>query len=261
VLRYLVIDCNYVEEILTFFVGERDSNRGPLPDDGLRRFVVSIESPSLTLTTVVRGMLRNRGCQTDTMIRQRYSVKVFSVLRLIAQALKRLHCQGFVHGDLCLESCGKFEEKWKLINLLGVQRIGEAIDSSRLSFSAPPEAVQSFTHVGSYQRSAFRDDLVAHPSLDLWAYGKVAFEVLVGQPLISSDINDSFDDESLKLLLQWNNVNVLDVRRQLERVGILEAGIELVLQCLSPIADTRLSIDDVLQHSVWAELSRLPHAK
>jgi serine/threonine protein kinase len=200
-------------------------------------------------------MLSNHGCQTDANVRYRYSVKVFSVLLSIAQALRQLHHQGFVHGGLSLETCGKFDDKWKLLNLLGVQKVGEVLDSRRVGLSSPPEAVLvSSQNVA--ERSIFRDGLVAHPSLDLWAYGKVAYEALVGLPLIKMDNCDDHDNESVKVLLHWNKANLLDVRRQLELVGVSNAGISLVTQCLTPVADTRITIDELLRHSVWMEFRR-----
>jgi serine/threonine protein kinase len=255
VLHNLEFDFRYCEEIVTFSVGGNDRNRGPLPNDGLRRFFISVERPSLTLTSIVRGMLRNHGCQTDSAVRRRYSEKVFSVLRMIALSLKWLHSQGFVHGSLNLESCGKFGANWKLMNLLGLQKIGETLDINRFSMTAPPEAVQISSRSGSEQRYVFRDNLVSHPSLDLWAFGVVAFEVLVGQPVIRLDANNDFDQNSWKCLHQWSDSNLLEIRLQLEQVGVSEAGIRLIIQCLSPSADARLSIDNVLQHSAWTETS------
>jgi serine/threonine protein kinase len=253
VLKRLDLDFRYCEDIVAFVVGEDDRNRGPLPNDGLRRFFVSIQKPSMTLTSIVRGMLRNARCQTDSAVRHRYSMKVFDVLRMIAHSLQWLHRQGFVHGNLSLETCGKFESNWKLVDILGVQKIGDFLDKSRLSISAPPEAVK-FSPIGSpAQRYELHDNYVAHPSLDVWAFGKLSFEVLVGKPLILLNKNDNFDRESWMCLRQWSDFNLHDVRRQLEHVGISAAGVGLIVQCLSPTAVTRPGIDEVLQHSVWSE--------
>jgi serine/threonine protein kinase len=241
-----VLDISLFQEILTFSVGGNDSNRGPLPDDGLQRYFISLESPQLSLTTVVWGMLSNHGCQTDKMVRQRYSGKVFSVLRLIAKALQRLHYQGFVHGNLSLDSCGKFDEKWKLANLLSAKSAGEAIHYNNSTLAAPPEALQYSRNYGSDRQATFRNDFVAQPSADVWAFGKVAYEALVGKPLIMTDRDSNFDSKSLKVLVEWNDANLLDVRLELERVRIKESAIGLIAQCLAHNANTRLTVDDIL---------------
>lgn len=258
----LDIDVDFFEEILTFVVRGSDANRGPLPDDERRRFFISVERPELTLSGVVRGMLGNQDCQNDAKVRQRYSAKVFSVLRLVAKSLQRLHAQGFIHGDLCLESCGKYDDKWKLSDLLGAQKIGETFDIARLSSSAPPESVEPLRSSGTDHQAAFRADLVTRPSFDSWAFGKVAYEVLVGDALIEYDVTKSVkeDHDSLVYLLHWSDFNVQDARQQLERVGISEDGISMVTQCLSPDEVARLSMDEVLQHPVWSELRRQSQA-
>jgi hypothetical protein len=253
VLNSLDLDFRFCQELATVAVGKDDRNRGPLPNDGLRRFFVSIQQPSMTLSTIVRGMLRNTRCQTESAVRQRYSVKVFNVLRMIALSLRWLHHEGFVHGNLTLESGGKFESTWKLVDILRVQKIGELLDMNRLSIAAPPEVIQLSVIGGRAQRYELQDHCVAHPSLDLWAFGKLAFEILVGKPLVQLNQNDDFDQESWMCLGRWNDSNLLDVKLQLEHVGVSAAGIGLIVQCLSPTAAARPSIDAVLQHSIWTE--------
>jgi hypothetical protein len=255
----LKLDAALFEAIVTFVVGESDVDRGPLPDDGQERYCVVIERPDLTLSGVVRGMLGNHDCQNDRSVRHRYTVKVLSVLRTIAKSLRSLHSEGFIHGGLTLENCGKYNDKWKLSGILGSQRIGEKVDVSRLSSSAPPEAVLPFMSDDEAVHDAvFRTDLVAQPSVDSWAFGKVMYEVLVGDSLIEWNVATSVDEDrnSLARLHQWNEFNLLDCRRQLELVGIIEPGIELVIQCLCPQGANRPSMDQILKHSVWSELRR-----
>jgi serine/threonine protein kinase len=258
-LTSLNLDAALFEEIVTLVVGESDVDRGPLPDDEQERYCVVIERPDLTLSGVVRGMLGNHDCQNDRSVRHRYTVKVLSVLRTIAKSLQRLHSEGFIHGGLTLENCGKYNDKWKLCEILGSQTIGRKIDASRLSSSAPPEAVLPFmSEDGAVHDAAFRTDLVAQPSVDSWAFGKVMYEVLVGDSLIEWNVATSVDEDrdSLARLHQWNEFNLLDCRRQLELVGVVEPVIELVLQCLCPQVANRLSMDAILKHSAWSELRR-----
>jgi serine/threonine protein kinase len=214
-----------------------------LPNDALRRYFVSIENPRLTLNAVVRGMQNNRGCQTDQIVRRRYSRKIFSLLRQIANAIKQLHSQGFVHGNVSLESCAKFDEKWKLANILGVKQFGDTIHYNPESFSVPPEAIRL-----SRQRREF----AAQPSVDIWAFGSVSYEALVGVPLIPLDEHNNFDDGSFEVLLKWDSTDIVEVQQELRSVGIVEHGIDLISRCLAPDEDTRLTIDEILKHSFWS---------
>lgn len=252
ILQDLEVDPSCFEEIVSFTVSGDDPS-SPLPKDGRQRFFLSIERPDLTLSGVVRGMLGNQDCQNDMNVRQRYSIKVFSVLRLVAKAVRRLHGQGFVHGNLCLENCGKFEGDWKLSDLLGVQRIDGTFDVNRLSSSAPPESVELLGRIAK-----FRNDLITHPSLDSWAFGKVAYEVLVGDTLIEFNVSKPIetDHESLANLSQWSDQGVRYARRELERVGVAESGIALVTECLSPSAEDRPTMEGILNHPVWDALRR-----
>ena len=234
-------------------MGPTDSNRGPLPVDGLRRYFVAIENPKLTLATVVRGMVTNRGCQTDTSVRRRYSGKVFTVLRSIANALLKLHSQRFVHGNLTIQSCAKFDDKWKLANLLDAKYFGEILPLSAETHTIPPEALQLTTHHGSEGHVVLKHDFVAKPSVDIWAFGKVAYEALAGKPLFDVASNKNDDIDSLMDILQWNNANFMELKRELQSIGVTEAGIELIGQCLAQHEGDRPHIEDLLQHTFWSQ--------
>lgn len=225
-----------------------DSNRGPLSADGLDRYFISVENPKLTLADVVRGMLRNQACQTDKTVRRRYSSKVFLVLRAIANSLRILHSQGHVHSNLSLESCGKFDE-WKLAHLMDTKRVGDTMSFSAETYAVPPEALQSSTNRGSDGQLRFRNDFAAKTSIDMWAFGKLAYEALVGKPLFpeNKDTNDEID--SLIVLRQWTVDNLVEVKRDMECVGIIEPGVEHLIQCLSPNEGARPSIEFLLQYT------------
>lgn len=251
ILEDLEIDPSF-EEIVPFTLGESHQSY-PLPKFGLQRFFIAIERPDLTLSGVVRGMLGSQDCRNDITVRQRYAIKVFSVLRLVAKALRRLHGQGFVHADLSLENCGRFGDDWKLSNILGAQRVGFPVEVDRLSSSAPPESIEERNGVAT-----FRSDLVAHPTLDSWAFGKLAFEVTVGDTLIEFDVSHSIetDQKSLANLLHWSDSNVQQTCQVLGRVGVTDAGISMIAECLAPKADDRPTMDEILNHPVWDALRR-----
>ena len=226
-----------------------DTSRGPLPFDDLQRYFVSIENPKLTLATVVRGMLTNHGCQTDKAVRRRYTEKVFAVLRSIAKALLDLHNQGYIHSNLTIQSCAKFDDKWKLANLMGAKRFGDTLSLSAETDSIPPEALHRRTNRASERQIVLKRDLVARPPIDVWAFGKVAYEALVGKSLFPE--HDEID--SLIDILQWDGANLVDMKRELENIGVIEAGIALIGQCLSPHEEARPRIDDLLKHTFWSQ--------
>jgi serine/threonine protein kinase len=198
-------------------------------------------------------MLANRSCQTDTAVRQRYSGKVFTVLRSIAKALFELHSQRYVHGNLTVHSCAKFDDKWKLSNLLDTKRFGEILPLSVDTYAIPPEALQKTTQHGSQGQVFLKHDYVASPSIDIWAFGMVAFEALVGKPLFAGIGDTDNKTDSLIEILQWNDAVFEEAKRELRSIGVFDSGIALIGDCLSPHEAARPQIEDILQHKFWSQ--------
>jgi len=241
--------------VLTFAVGkdgEQSVKQAP------QQYCVAIERPNLTLRGVVTGMLGNEDCQTDSQVRQRYTLKVFSVLRIMAKGLRHLHSKGVIHGNICLENCGKYGDKWKISDILGMQQVGEYCDVSRFSIAAPPETVEPTSDAAMEHHAAFRTDVTAQPEIDSWGYGKLAFEVLVGESLIDLDkekgINE--DHRALTDIMHWNDFNLDEVRQKLAHIEVSSSGADLISKCLAPEPEQRPSMDEILNHPVWKELRR-----
>ena len=209
-------------------------------------------------------MLNNEDCQTKDEVRGRYATKVFSVLRIVGKALWSLHSCGLVHGNISLTHIGKYDTKWKVAEVLSLQRIGEVFDPDHFSPSSPPESVVPRQQSNTAHEVTFRTDLETNASIDIWAYGKLAFEALVGEPLVMFDENCEFDDDHRALMdiLHWNEFNLNEVADKLRRSTVSEEGVNLILACLSPTPSERPTIDEVLDHQVWKELrrqGRVPH--
>ena len=255
-IKDFVVDANSFEEIMTFNISTKEFDKSPLSRSNQQGLLVAIERPDLTLSGVVRGMLGNKDCQHDPEIRRRYGVKVLSVLRVIAKSLRRLHAKDLVHGNVCLENCGKFEDQWKLSDILGAQRVGALFPISRLSSSAPPEAVEPVRTDVSEHHALFRNDLPASTSIDSWGFGKLAYEVLVGDSLLDYDTTKSVEEDHklIDSLLHWSEFNVLDARHKLLQAGIPESGVALLAACLSPDCNDRPSMGVILKHPLWEEL-------
>jgi hypothetical protein len=254
-LREKEVDFTFVEEVLIFACGEDGSE----PVDGEpQQYYVAIERPNLNLSGVVSGMLENEECQTDSAVRMRYSGKVFSVLRVVAKALLHLHSLGVVHGNVCMENCGKYDDKWKLSDGLGMQEIGGRFEASRFGKSAPPEAIEPAVSAAMEHQAAFRFGMVTEASIDSWAFGKLAYEVLAGEELVEFGRSEEVSENHRALLdiMHWSDFDQGEVHKKLKRVGISKVGIDLVVQCLAPRAEDRPNMDEILSHPVWKELRR-----
>ena len=252
--REVILDSMLFEEMALYSVGENGTEAG----EGPKQFCISIERPQLTLGSVVQGMLGNDDCQTNEEIRRRYATKVFSVLRIVGKALSQLHAAGLVHGNISLTHIGKYENKWKVAEVLSLQRSGETFDPDRYSPSSPPESLVP-RHSGDAHEVEFRTDMETAAAIDVWAFGKLAYEALVGEPLIMFDEASEFDDDHRALMdiLHWNEFNLDEVTDKLRRSAVLEMGVTLIVSCLSPSPEARPSIGEILEHAVWKDLRRM----
>ena len=247
------LDFSLFEEFAAYSVGVDGTS-----DEGPKQFCISIERPQLTLGGVVTGMLGNEDCQTNEEVRRRYATKVFSVLRIVCKAIGSLHAAGLVHGNISLTHIGKYEARWKVAEVLGLQRIGDTFDADRFSPSSPPESLLPRHESDTAHEVLFRTDLETTAAIDIWALGKLAFEALVGEPLVMFDETTEFDDDHRALMdiMHWNEFNLDEVADKLRRCAVLETGVHLILSCLSPLPASRPSIEDVLEAPVWKELRR-----
>lgn len=202
-------------------------------------------------------MLQSDACQNDENVRQRYASKVFAVLRITAKAILHLHTLGIAHGNVNLDNCRRYEDKWKLANSLESQAIGSPVRISRLSSSSPPECIEPL-HVGgkgTKHQATFRSDYVCSSTMDCWGYGKLSYEALVGRSLVHLDEKKRFEEDHRAMMdiLHWNSFNCDEVRQELRRVGVSDSGAELISLCLSPSPDDRPSMEMILASSIWRD--------
>lgn len=225
-----------------------------MSEDDVRRsrpmtHLLAVDKPSMTLADIVYGMTNSEKCQEDTETRQRYNLKVWAIFRSVAKGLRRLHSAGLVHGHLRPEVCGKHgeDERWKLGGILSLQLVGElAVAEDR---PLPPEAVEPVAQHGnsSGEQAVLRNDFAVTSSTDVWAFGKLCYEVLIGQPLVGE----------LATLLHWSEFDIQDVLHELEQVGVSTSGKNLISACLSVDPSTRPSMEEIVQDPLWAELRQI----
>lgn len=204
-----------------------------------KQFCVSIEEPTLTLLDVMNGMLASDDCQKVASVRKRYAEKVFAVLRLAAKALRHLHSLSLVHGSVCAANCAKYDSRWKLRNVLGIERSGVDSESSTKS-------------IGSETND--HTELAPDPTTDIWDFGMLAFEVLVGERLF-------FDDETRRNEVVDRERHRSIAYERLEAASVSPSGAALILSCLHPNRASRPTMADVLRSSFWKEFKRQNDSK
>jgi hypothetical protein len=233
-------------------------------EEAAQQRCVAIERPQLSLDKVVAGMRQNGGYQNDLELRMKYSAKVCSVLRLVGKALRHVHESGAVHGNICMETCGKFSENWKLLERLDIVLAGEPIDASRFRHTFPPEALELSEREGAVYDSdnapvSFVQTLIANPSIDIWAFGQVCYETLMGKPLVDYDRKKKPSDDVAALLqiMEWSRSDMQAVFSDLLEYGIEESGADMITSCLFPNPNDRpASMNEVLDHPFWVDMKK-----
>lgn len=253
-IRDILLDPVYVEEIQLL---------GDIAEAGEihQHLCIAIECPQISLERVVDAMVKKGGYQHDVDLRKKYAAKMCAVLRLIAKAIRYLHRSGVIHGNICMANCGKFEHSWKLLDCIGLQRIGDSIDPIRFHQSFPPEVLQIHEdderiYDSDNSAIAFRD-VEATPSIDIWAFGKLAYEALVGKPLVEFDPTKKTKDDVVSLLeiLEWDQESMKRVFTCLLDGGVTESCAELVTSCLFPRPEDRpIDMDVILEDPFWKDM-------
>jgi len=161
-----------------------------------------------------------------------------------------------IHGHVDSHHIGKFRERWKVIGLPGSAVGGEQFETSRLGLHSPPEAYVSAhsKHSDGLSIASLAPSLKAEPAVDIWAFGKLMYEILVGESLFG-DFSERDDlVHASKCILTWNDGHLREVSNKLfeERIG--STGVDLISCCLRPTKSARTrSMSDILQHPFWRD--------
>lgn len=220
--------------------------------DNVIEHCVIIERPSLTLKSIVSSMAK-QNYRTDHDRLDAYLDKIQKVFKKIGHSISMLHRQSIIHGNLQLDSCGKFEDGWKLTGLIGCQINGHPMMTAPMDASAPPEVV---TYKGNHQDTPqLLESYPASPALDIWAFGKLLYEVFVGKPLIPRESGKTIEDDKryLNILGGWNEENLFEVVSNIEDSGNGTLAADLISHCLCKRPELRpQSMEDVLSHPYWS---------
>jgi len=97
-------------------------------------------------------------------------------------------------------------------------------------------------------RYSYKNEIVATPAVDIWAFGKLFYELLSGHELANCDSPHQF----AKFLAHWNDEKLLNIIESLEKSAVDSLAADLVFHCLSTNPQNRpRSMSDVLSHSFW----------
>merc|ERR1712150_85349 len=222
-------------------------------------FCVSIQRPEMKLQKITQFIPKK-----DDIVRfKQYFFEVCIVLRQIAKAIHHLHKLDIIHGDIGTHTCGKFNGKhWKLTNMIGCKFSGECLTQSKMSTSSPPEFVDFDFKTLSTDVACFKSNFVASKSVDIWAFGKLMYDVIVGEPFIpfSSKLQPRNDHNALGILGTWDDDESLtSVAYKLQSAfafdngcGITKSCIDLICNCLrTDPADRHKDMECVLKHEFW----------
>jgi Protein kinase domain. len=214
---------------------------------------VIIERPLLTLKSIVSSMAK-QNYRTDHDRLDAYLDKIQKVFKKVGHSISMLHRQSIIHGSLQLDSFIKFEDGWKLAGLIGCQIKGNPIKTTGdMDASVPPEVV---TYKGNQRDDPhLLESYPASPLLDIWAFGKLLYEVFVGKSLIPRDSGKKLVDDKryLNILGGWSEDNLMEVVSNVEDSGNGTLAADLISHCLCKRPELRpQSMEDVLSHPYWS---------
>lgn len=127
-------------------------------------------------------------------------------LKRVAASLLHLHENGLIHTDFGPHSVGKFGPLFKLLGVGGCVRIGDETDPKHGIYH-PPEAisVEIIEVDGKERKTAKVVPITASPAIDLWAFGNMVYEALVGAPLTAySHRGQRVKSSNLAKIARWD---------------------------------------------------------
>ena len=233
----------------------------------------SFERPLLTLQDVFdTSRFRRRKNRA-------WARKSWSLLKRLAEVLDYFHSVGYVHGHVETETIAKFNgsNNWKLTDMRHTTKIGSPM-SGDLRAGAPPESISSSSLVMSpssdrLKAISFDEDFnrtktinysvsldedgpslefdpehcVADPSWDIYLFGLVMGQLILGQSMVLLPNFEKAADAHLKNLNHFNYDQLLKIQVAAKKVTGRKAS-TLLGRCLQPAPEDRpRSMSEILK--------------
>lgn len=160
-------------------------------------------------------------------------------LKRIGLSLLHLHENGLIHTDFGPHSVGKFGPLFKLLGVGGCVRIGDETNPKHGIYH-PPEAISIETvNVGGKDRKTAKVvPITASAAVDLWAFGNMVFESLVGAPLSAySHRGLRVKSSNLAKIARWDDNSLLRAMRHIDADDVLAR--DVVSKFLHPNPEKR----------------------
>jgi len=162
-------------------------------------------------------------------------------LRRIGVSLLHLHENGLVHTDFGPHSVGKFGPLFKMLGVGGCVRIGDETDPKHGIYH-PPEAisVENVMVDDKERKTAKIVAITASPAVDLWAFGNMVYESVVGGPLSAySHRGQRVKSSNLAKIARWDEDSLKRALRHVEKDDTL--AINVITKLLHPDPEQRFS--------------------
>ncbi|KAF0687404.1 Aste57867_20852 [Aphanomyces stellatus] len=212
-----------------------------------------------------------------------------NLLQQVAEALQYLHSKELVHGDVKKLNVVRVDNHLKLIDLDATTKKGQFVGCKFSSGTLPPELFYNLKsndeteRFGEYWKkveSANPDlwqkvkpregfvvktfkhlddqlpyDLVeADPSLDVWAFGVLMFEMYSGEELVPTDTNQDVCERDIEQAGTWTQDNLLKRIRSKISNALVRSLLEQLL-VIDP--KKRMPMASVLDHVYFKDISHL----
>ncbi len=218
------------------------------------QYCIVADAPRKTLANVI--------AQMDSYNRRKYLQKSRLVLYGIAKSLYHLHTNSIIHGHIDSTTIGKFgSTEWKITGLIGSVVTGDHFPASRLGLHSPPEAFVVMQDKIAHEKKlvSVAPSLKAVPSVDVWAFGKLLYEVLVGESLFLVFLQKKMKSggkyhhqDASKCILKWNEVHHLPkITEKLLSMGTSTTGMDLISKCLTGKQSRSQSMQEIVNHPFW----------
>ncbi|KAF0688910.1 hypothetical protein As57867_019496, partial [Aphanomyces stellatus] len=205
------------------------------------------------------------------------------LLQQVAEGLQHLHDKGLVHVDLKKLNVVRVENRLKLIDLDAATEFRSSVGAKFSSGCLPPELFYKlvspedlkmhFNHwtndgstnhdlwqkvkpKGSFVVKSFQNEedklpyavVKAHPSLDVWAFGALMYQMYSGEELVSTDINQDVLDDKIEQAATWTQEKLKTRIHNKILNGLVRDLLEKLL-VVDP--EDRITMDVVLGHSFF----------